>query len=255
MRGNSLFSAGRTSTSLGTSGTRIGSLHLEHYSVAISAARQRCAVEIANNIDDHTSVGFRSVRALRAEAIQHVLRPVPVRCGRQLEHCPDAVRAAKERGAVEIACGVEDQAGEGLRPVRAVSETMQHVLRPTPAGCRRQLKHCPRTISATVVRRAVEVAGGIDNEASLWLVPVRVVVVEAIQHLFRPTPVSCRRYLERRPGVVGAPIHSRAVEAARGTEDHAGPGALPSPPLKLCSTCSVQPPPAVGVNSCTVPKP
>jgi hypothetical protein len=199
VRGNSLFSAGRTSTSLGTSGTRIGSLHLEHYSVAISAARQRCAVEIANNIDDHTSVGFRSVRALRAEAMQHLLCPAPARCGRQLEHRPVVqVSAARDGRAVEIAGGIEDQPGEGLIPVRAVAEAPQHLLRPGSARCGRQLEHRPVSVSAARRRscrrdcrrhrRSGRQAGG----------PV-CAVAEAIQHRLRPAPARCGRQLEHRP--------------------------------------------------------
>ena len=49
-----------------------------------------------------------------AEAIQHLFRPAAARLGRQLEHRPHAVSAALAGRAVEIAGGIEDQAGPWL---------------------------------------------------------------------------------------------------------------------------------------------
>ncbi len=104
--------------------------------------------------------------------MQHRLRPAPARCGRQLEHRPEAVRLATAPSAtivgraVEIAGGIEDQAGVGQKPVRAVvAEAMQHRLRPAPARCGRQLEHRPVAVSAALGGRAVEIAGGIEDQA------------------------------------------------------------------------------------------
>ena len=75
-----------------------------------------------------------------------------------------------------------------------------------------------------------------------------------------PTPVGAsvlRCELEHRPVAVSAALAGRAVEIAGGIEDQAGVGISPvrAVELKLCSTFSVQPPPAAGVNSNTVPTP
>ena len=104
----------------------------------------------------------------------------------KLEHRPVTVSAATGRSAVEIAGGIEDQAGQGSGPVRAVAEVMQHRLRPSSARCGRQLEHCAATIggttagSAAIPGRAVEIAGGIEDQAGVGIIPVRAVGVEAI---------------------------------------------------------------------------
>jgi hypothetical protein len=106
--------------------------------------------------------------------------------GRQLEHRPVAVIAALVGRAVEIADVIEDQAGHGDSPVREV-EAKQHLLPPAPARCGRQLDHRPAAVrlatapSAAIVRRAVEIAGGIEDQAGVGQKPVRAVEVEAMQ--------------------------------------------------------------------------
>jgi hypothetical protein len=65
---------------------------------------------------------------------------------RQFEHRPAAIRAARGGRAVEIAGGIEDQAGRGISPVRAVAEAMQHFLRPAPARLGRQLEHQSQSV-------------------------------------------------------------------------------------------------------------
>ena len=112
---------------------------------------------------------------------------------RQLEHRPALVQsvnagAAVGGRAVEIAGGIEDQAGDRISPVRAVAEAIQHLLRPAPARCGRQLEHRPVAGKCRRRGRAVEIAGGIEDQAGLGIVPVRAVAVEAMQHLLRPAP-------------------------------------------------------------------
>src|SRR5271154_3947651 len=113
------------------------------------------AVEIAAGIETQAAVGLAPVRAGGAKAIQYRLRPAPARCGRQLEHRTIAgeptvaVGPTFGRGAVEIAGGVENQAGLGELPIWAPAEVIQYGLGPAPARCGRQLEHRPIGVSAT----------------------------------------------------------------------------------------------------------
>src|ERR1700719_938812 len=91
--------------------------------------------------------------------------------GLELEHrtaaaatAPSAVSAG--RCAVEIAGGVENQAG-GIGPAGVAKvERVQHFFRPRTACRRHQLEHCSRVIGATIVCCAVEVAVRIEDKAS-----------------------------------------------------------------------------------------
>src|ERR1039458_2370443 len=97
---------------------------------------------------------------------------------------------------------------------------MQHLLRPGPARSGRQLEHRPvAVVSAALVRRAVEIAGGIEDQGGQRLNPVRAVVVEVMQHLLRPGSARSGRQLEHRPVAVGAASVRRAVEIAGAIED------------------------------------
>jgi len=85
----------------------------------------------------------------------------------QLERRPVAVRTAQGRRAIEIASGIEGQAGERVSPVGAVdNKAMQQRFRPAPAPVGRQLEHCPLAVGTALRSRAVKVAGGIDDQAA-----------------------------------------------------------------------------------------
>ena len=86
-----------------------------------------------------------------AEAMQHRLGPAPALSRRQLEHRPVSCESRPNGRAVEIAGGIEDQAGLGIDPVRAVAEAMQHRLRPAPALLGRQLEHRPDVVNAAAM--------------------------------------------------------------------------------------------------------
>src|SRR5208282_6584827 len=99
----------------------------------------------------------------------------------------------------EITGGIEDQAFSRLSPVRA-AKIMQDPLRPASARCGRQLEHCPAcyvaVVTAAQAGRAVEIAGGIEDQATVGIVPVCAVTAEVMQHLLRPAPAGCGRQLE-----------------------------------------------------------
>src|SRR5271157_1162295 len=164
---------------------------LEHIPQATAVSGR--AVEIAGGIEDQGGVGNSPIRAV--EAMQHLLRPASarrVRAARQLEHRPETETARVAR-AVEIAEGIEDQPTEEIPPVRTV-EAVQHFLRPSSMRCVMatcQLEHRPVIVSAAIVGRAVEIAGGIEDEAGVGNRPIR--AVEAMQQLLRPTPVRWKR--------------------------------------------------------------
>src|ERR1019366_773466 len=139
---------------------------LEHCPAVGSAAVLGRAVEIAGGIEDQPGGGISPVRAVAVEVMQHLLRPGSARRGRQLEHRPGAVSAARDSRTVEIASSIEDQASLGITPVRTIAETMQHLLRPSSARYGHQLEHRPGAVSAAYAGGAVEIAGGIENQAS-----------------------------------------------------------------------------------------
>src|SRR5208282_3681131 len=105
---------------------------------------------------------------------------------------------------------------------------MQHRLRPAPAPVGLQLEH--RTlavVSAAPGGRAVEVAVGIEDQASVGTKPIYAVEVEAMQHLLRPAPAPVGLQLEYRPVVVSAAGKGSAVEIAGFIEDQTGDGFNP----------------------------
>src|SRR5208283_390347 len=63
-----------------------------------------------------------------------------VRLRNDLEHSPNAMRAAEVRRAIETILAIANQSSQGLFPVAGTSETMQHGLFPTVRR-RLQYKH------------------------------------------------------------------------------------------------------------------
>jgi hypothetical protein len=106
---------------------------------------------------------------------------------------------------------------------------MQHFLYPTPARLGRQLEHRAVAISTATGRRAVEIAGGIEDHTGLRGVPV--LEIEGMQHLHFPVS-AIGRQLEHRAGAVGT-TGGRAVEIAGVIEDHTGHG-TPAVPAAEC---------------------
>src|SRR4029077_1122903 len=101
---------------------------LENRPATVSAAHGCCPVDIAGCIEGQARPGSASVCALVVEAMQYLLRPTPACFGGQLEHCA-AVRGTPSCGrAIKISGGIEDQACQRIRPIRAiVVEVMQYV--------------------------------------------------------------------------------------------------------------------------------
>src|ERR1019366_980707 len=83
---------------------------------------------------------------------------------------------------------------------------MQHLLCPAAARCGRQLEHRPPADSATKGSRAVKIAGGIEDQASVGPNPVR---SEALEH----RPVTRAGSTAKNGG---------AVQIAGAIEDQAG---------------------------------
>jgi hypothetical protein len=151
---------------------------------------------------------------------------------------------------------------ESLLPCMGSSPLTENLLQveaalgqPEALNLRRDLKHRPAGVNAAVVGGAVEIASGIDDQAVVGKRSVRVVPAETVQHPFAPISAPARGQLEHRPVPKSAAVVGGAVDIASGIDDQAAIEIVPSVPLalKLCSTCSVQPPRCLGDNSTTDP--
>ena len=174
-------------------------------------------------IEDQPGPGTATVRAI-AEAAQHLLRPGSAPCGRQLECRPQAVSAARERGAVEIAGATEDQPGLGGGSARAI-EVIQHLFRPASAPCWHQLEHVP--LSGVLPKEVVPwrlPAASKTSPAADWSpsVPPKLYSTFSVQVPAAPGVNSNTIP----PGVSAAGLGG-AVEIAGGIEDQPGSGTGP----------------------------
>src|SRR5580704_1878555 len=174
------------------------------------------AIEIAGVIKDQTGGGFFPVRTV--EAMQHVLGPASACLRRQLEYCAKTVSSAGVGRAIQVTAGISDQASVGIGSVLA-AEVMQHLLRPFSTCFGRQLEYCAHVISSAYVGRAVKIAGGIQDEAGIRMLPV-LTVPEAMQHFLGPASTGFGRQLEYGALGVASACGSRAVKIAGGIEDH-----------------------------------
>src|SRR5271169_5208320 len=130
----------------------------------VNAAPDGRAVDIAGGVEDQAGCGLVRIRAV-AEVMQHLRRPAPARGRYELEHRSPIKRAAKSGRAVEIAGSIEDQTGSRGTVVCVDAEPYQHLLRPAPATRGRQLEHHPVVDATAPKGRAVEIAGGIQDQA------------------------------------------------------------------------------------------
>src|SRR5580700_9429726 len=105
---------------------------------------------------------------------------------------------------------------------------MKHCFLPAPARLGCQLKH--RTVLVVVTadkgRSAVEVAGGIDDQAAVGLEPI-LAQAEVMQHLLPPTTARFGYQLERCAPAVSTFGDRRAIKIASCIEDHTGEGLVP----------------------------
>src|SRR5580704_477655 len=153
------------------------------------------------------------------------------RLGLQLEHRSKGDIAARGsaalvRRAVEIAGGIEDQAGERSEPIGAiVVEAMQNPLLPASACLGHQLEHGAADVSAARHGRTIEIAGGVEDQAAVRSVPVHARGgIETVQNLLSPAAADCGRQLEYRTAAIRSAGCRRAVKIADGIEDQAGVG-------------------------------
>src|SRR5215472_6335347 len=90
---------------------------LKHRAFAVSAAIGGRAVEIPHGVQNHTAYGIGPIRTI-SETPENCLRPRR----RQLKHRALVVSAAMLGRAVEIPLRVQDHTGQGIGPIRAISE-------------------------------------------------------------------------------------------------------------------------------------
>jgi hypothetical protein len=168
---------------------------LKHHNVITRACR--CgAVKIALWVEVHWGRGALSKAQKTTE---HGLAP-PARGGCELEHGALILKPARSSCAVKIPDRVEDQLGNGIGSIRAAREAVKHALRPIPVRVARQLEHHAMSVAAgravaALISRAVEVPGGIEDQAGIGLGSVRV-AREAVKDALRPSSIRARRQFE-----------------------------------------------------------
>ena len=158
----------------------------EHRTAAIGTTA-RGSIENARRAEGQACDGVVCV-ITSAEAIEQRLGPAASRRGSQLErHTGLTVGAAIKSSAVEITGRVKDQAGLGREPVRVVKAV--HSLGPVPASCWRQLKHRAAAYGAertrartTLVGRAIEISGGVDDQPAEKTSSIRAATREAMEN-------------------------------------------------------------------------
>src|SRR5580704_11325996 len=96
---------------------------------------------------------------------------------------------------------------------------MEHALRPTSIPVWRQLEDraCPRSTSE--LGRSVEVSSRVQYQTSYRVPPVIAVLVERIENILRPTPISVWRQLEDGSPRIDATLVGRTVEISCMVED------------------------------------
>src|SRR5258706_535331 len=96
---------------------------------------------------------------------------------------------------------------------------MQNLFSPAAAHRRGQLEDCAANIvsagkSTSQKRRTIEIAGGVEEQASVGIVPVAPDIIEVVQNRFTPAPVHCGGEFENRSCAVDSAVECRAVEIA-----------------------------------------
>src|SRR5580704_986863 len=132
--------------------------------------------------------------------------------GIDLEHGPDADRAAKVRCAVEVALSIPDYSRFGRPAVIGARE----IVKDSFFTCRVNFEYCSCERRATLGRSAVKVAFCIQNHTGNGFTAISR-TGKTVQNRFRAAWVE----FEHRPGVAGAAVASRAVKVASGVADYA----------------------------------
>src|SRR5260370_15347006 len=84
---------------------------------------------------------------------------------------------------------------------------------------RLDLEHRTPGGSAATARRAIQIAGGVENQTILRTEPVMAIVAEAVQRRLRPISFRGRRQFENCTVAASAIRGGRAIKIARGIED------------------------------------
>ncbi len=93
--------------------------HFEDGAFAVRAAVFGCSVEVAGSVDDQAGVGVGAVSPVGIEVGQ---RGDGTAAPGDLEHRAVASRASLRGCPIEGACGVGDEAGLGVLPIRSIQD-------------------------------------------------------------------------------------------------------------------------------------
>ena len=92
---------------------------------------------------------------------------------------------------VEIAGAIEDQTACRSTSVQAQAEVMQDRCCPATASVGRHLERRPVLVSSAPGGRAVEIAGGVEDQSGIGIGAVRA-TAEVMDHLLRPASAPVR---------------------------------------------------------------
>ena len=149
----------------------------------LGGAQHCSSIDTASRVHDQAGNGIsrRSVD----EGAEHLLGPVTLRVGLQLEHNAVSPAAPLGRRAVKIASGIEDQVTIGIFSIVPTLEGMQNTLRPS-AGARCQFEDDAVSRTASRVGRAIEISSCVKGEAIVGRGPVGC-SLEGVDDGFGPT--------------------------------------------------------------------
>src|SRR5580692_5638724 len=127
------------------------------------------AVEVAARVENQIAAGMESV-AGDAELMDDAVSPVASAAGRKFEECAasrwaGALLAAQHGGSVEVAGRIHHQACDWIS-CGVTGEGAEQFFRPVTFGVGLQLEYDAGIRVSALIRRAVEVAGSIEDEVA-----------------------------------------------------------------------------------------
>ena len=183
--------------------------------------------------------------------MEHTLGPASIPVRGQLEHRAATVgAAAAERRAVEITGCVEGQVSEGISSVAEVKR-MEYALAPASISVRRELENRAISVGAALVRRAVEIPGCVEDQATKGSPPSLPLNEWSTLSAQLPSPFGVSSKTMPSPWALPPPSCRRDSRLRRRSGQRRGH--LPSLSLNEWRTLSVQIPSPFGVSWKTVP--
>src|SRR5258708_3457360 len=142
-------------------------LDLKHYTLVAAATGGGGAVDIAVRIKEESGQGKCAITP-SAETVQGDFAPLTAGDRAEFEsHAIAADESATYGGAVEIAAAVDDQSSSRKGSVAIhVGEAVHGALGPCAAGSWHEFENLANIIGSTVVRYAVKVAGGVEDDST-----------------------------------------------------------------------------------------